>query len=212
MVATACSALNTNTAGSPPAKFWGAALDALVYREYLDPAYTIPNTAPIIAADGNEPPWNRRVPGAVLYAKPGEHLHIHVRNADPADCHSFHLHGLHYGIGSNGAWPFGVRAHDGRRSDEILPGQSWTYVFEPTDETIGPWVFHDHVRRVGSNINRGLFGGLIVRDARAAGVDHEIPLFVHQLAQFPCCFQIETMLQLVELSPFLVSTAGAGQR
>jgi len=139
-------------------------------------------------------------------------LHIHVRNADPADCHSFHLHGLHYGIGSNGAWPFGVRAHDGRRSDEILPGQSWTYVFEPTDETIGPWVFHDHVRRVGSNINRGLFGGLIVRDARAAGVDHEIPLFVHQLAQFPCCFQIETMLQLVELSPFLVSTAGAGQR
>jgi hypothetical protein len=99
----------------------GASLDALVYREYLDPEYTVPNTAKIVAADHNEPPWDRRVPGAVLYAKPGERLHIHVRNTDPAECHSFHLHGLHYGIDSDGAWPFGVRSHDGRRSDEILP-------------------------------------------------------------------------------------------
>jgi len=160
----------------------GASLDALVYREYLDPNYTIPSTTRIIAADRNEPPWDRRVPGAVLYAKPGDRLHIHVRNADPGDCHSFHLHGLHYGIDSDGAWPFGVRSHDGRRSDEILPGQSWTYVFEAMDETIGPWVFHDHVRGIGCNINRGLFGGLIVRDPRATCADHEIPLFVHQMA------------------------------
>jgi len=37
----------------------GASLYALVYREYLDPYYSIPNTAPIVAADRNEPPWNR---------------------------------------------------------------------------------------------------------------------------------------------------------
>ncbi len=159
-----------------------ASLDALVYREYLDPNYTIPNTAPIVAADRNEPPWDRRVPGAVLYAKPGERLHIHIRNADPGDCHSFHLHGLRYGIDSDGAWPFGLRSHDGRRSDEIQPGQSWTYVFEASEETIGPWAFHDHVRGIGRNINRGLFGGLIVRDPRSVGTDHEIPLFVHQMA------------------------------
>src|SRR6478736_5221291 len=49
-----------------------ASLDALVFREYLDPAYSVPNTAKLIPADVNEPPWYRRVPGAVLYAKPGE--------------------------------------------------------------------------------------------------------------------------------------------
>ena len=36
-------------------------LDAIVYREYLDPGYTTPNMAPLITADVNEPgsPWLR---------------------------------------------------------------------------------------------------------------------------------------------------------
>src|SRR5260370_22793121 len=59
-----------------PQEIVEATLDGLIYREYLDPDYTTPNTAKIIAADVNEPPWNRRVPGAVLYAKPRERLHI----------------------------------------------------------------------------------------------------------------------------------------
>ncbi len=163
-----------------PQEIVEATLDGLIYREYLDPHYTIPNTAKIIAADVNEPPWNRRVPGAVLYAKPGERLNIHVLNGDKSDCHSFHLHGLKYGIDSDGAWPLGIASHDGRRSDEIKPGESWTYVFDATSETIGAWSFHDHVRNVQQNVNVGLFGGLIVRDPVAC-TDHEVPLFVHQL-------------------------------
>jgi FtsP/CotA-like multicopper oxidase with cupredoxin domain/sugar lactone lactonase YvrE len=170
-------------------------LDALVYREYLDADYTIPNMAPIVPSDSMEPPWDRRVPGAVLWAKPGEQLRIHVRNADPYDCHSFHLHGLSYGIESDGAWPRGVASRDGRRSDEILPGQSWTYTFDITDEMIGAWPFHDHVRMVGMNINRGLIGGLIVRDPKALRVDHEVPLFVHVLADAAghCQFESKTL-------------------
>src|SRR6516165_6203683 len=99
----------------PSAEILGARLDALVYREYLDPNYTIPCTRKLIAADVNEPPWNRRVPGTVLYARPGEQLRIHVLNGDADDCHSFHLHGLHYGIDSDGAWPFGVSSSNGLR-------------------------------------------------------------------------------------------------
>ena len=118
-----------------PGEIQEATLDALVYREYLDPHYTIPNTAKIVPADINEPPWNRRVPGAVLYARPGERLDIHVLNADEDNCHSFHLHGLRYGIESDGAWPFGVAGRAGGRSDEIRPGERWTYVFDATDET-----------------------------------------------------------------------------
>jgi FtsP/CotA-like multicopper oxidase with cupredoxin domain len=165
-----------------PTEIFAATIDAVVYREYKDPDHLHPVTDPLIAADENEPPWNRRVPGCVLYAEPGEQLHIHVHNADAAACHSFHLHGLRYAIDSDGAWPFGVRAVDGRRSDEIRPGASWTYVFDATPETIGAWPFHDHVRDVGRWIGRGLFGGLVVRDPKKKPAAHEVPLFVHQLS------------------------------
>jgi len=178
-----------------PGEIVATTLDALVYREYFDNHYTHPNTAKLVPADVNEPPWNRRVPGCVLYARPGERLYIHVLNGDPTDCHSFHLHGLRYGIESDGAWPFGVGARSGRRSDEIRPGESWTYVFDATEETIGAWPFHDHVRNVQANVNRGLFGALIVRDPRAPRPDHEIPLFVHQLqgASMAEAFQSPTL-------------------
>jgi plastocyanin len=164
-----------------PGEIVSATLDALVYHEYFDSHYTQPNTAKLVPADVNEPPWDRRVPGCVLYARPGERLFIHVLNGDPNDCHSFHLHGLHYGIESDGAWPFGVATRSGRRSDEIRPGETWTYVFDCNEETIGAWPFHDHVRMVQANVNRGLFGALIVRDPVAPRADHEIPLFVHQI-------------------------------
>jgi FtsP/CotA-like multicopper oxidase with cupredoxin domain len=157
-------------------------LDALVFHEYLDPHYTVPNKAKLIQADVNEPPWGNRVPGAVLYAQPGERLYIHVLNGDPKDCHSFHVHGVRYGIDSDGAWPFGVASKAGRRSDEIKPGERWTYVFDVTPQTIGAWPFHDHAHTVQRNINRGLFGALIVRDPTVPCPDHEIPMFIHQMA------------------------------
>jgi plastocyanin len=156
-------------------------LDALVYREYMDPHYTVPNTSKIVPADVNEPAWNRRIPGAVIYARPGERLYIHVLNGDSKDCHSFHLHGLRYGIDSDGAWPFGI-THKGRRSDEILPGQVWTYIFDVLPEMVGAWGFHDHAHNVQANVNRGLFGGLIVQDPSAPCPDHRVPLFIHELA------------------------------
>ena len=157
-------------------------LDALVYREYLDPHFSIPNKVKLVPADVNEPPWDRRIPGAVLYAKPGERLYIHVLNGDPNDCHSFHIHGLRYGIDSDGAWPFGVATLQGGRSDEILPGQMWTYIYDVLPEMVGAWGFHDHAHNVGQNVNRGLFGGLIVRDPAAPCPDHQIPMFIHELA------------------------------
>jgi hypothetical protein len=55
-----------------PQEIAAATVNAIVYREYLDPDYTVPNTAKLVPADVNEPPWNRRVPGALLWARPGE--------------------------------------------------------------------------------------------------------------------------------------------
>ena len=54
-------------------------------------------------------------------------------------------------------------------------------MFEATSETIGAWSFHDHVRNVQRNVNRGLFGGLIIRDPSAPCANHEIPIFIHQM-------------------------------
>jgi FtsP/CotA-like multicopper oxidase with cupredoxin domain/sugar lactone lactonase YvrE len=179
----------------PAEEILGARIEALVYREYLDPDYTQPNTAPLVPSDSTEPPWHRRIPGTVIWARPGERLYIHVRNADRHDCHSLHVHGLHYGIESDGAWPRGVGSRDGRRSDEIRPGESWTYVFDIDERTIGAWPFHDHVRHVEAAINRGLFGAIIVRDPRAPRVDHEVPMFVHAMAGAAghCIFESPTL-------------------
>ena len=78
-------------------------LDALVF-EYLDHDYTTLNTAPMVAADVNEPRPERRMPGAVIYSEPGERLFIHVLNCDDVP-HSLHMHGLEYGIDSDGSCP-----------------------------------------------------------------------------------------------------------
>ena len=136
-------------------------LTALIYREYLDPQYLVPKPDKLVAADINEPAFTRRVPGTVIYARPGDWLRIHVKNAEGTP-HSFHLHGVHYGIDSDGSWPFGTQSDDGRRSDEICPGQKWTYTYQVANETIGAWPFHDHCHNIGAAINRGLFGGLVV--------------------------------------------------
>ena len=91
----------------PPDEVNARRLTALVYREYLDPGYLVPKPDKPVVADINEPAFDQRVPGTVIYARPGDRLRIHVRNDDVAP-HSFHLHGLRYGIDSDGAWPFGV--------------------------------------------------------------------------------------------------------
>src|SRR3989454_3453048 len=90
-------------------------VDALVYREYLDAGYTMPNMAPLIANDVNEPMADRRVPGAIIYAKPGQRLRIHVLNADDMP-HSFHLHGLKYGVAGDGSLPVCVAGRGGGRA------------------------------------------------------------------------------------------------
>lgn len=155
-------------------------MDAIVYREYLDCECTVLKNDPIITADINEPRAERRIPGAVLYAAPGERLFVHVCNADDQP-HTFHVHGLIYGIDSDGSWPFGVEDHHDRRSDAICPGQTWCYIFDVTEDTIGAWPFHDHHMHIMEAVNRGLFGGIIVRNPECPKADYEVPIFLHKL-------------------------------
>jgi plastocyanin len=146
----------------PQAEIDARALTAIVYREYLDSAYLIPKPDKLILADINEPVYNHRVPGTVIYTRPCQRLKIHVWNCDEIP-HSLHVHGLRYGIDSDGSWPFGTEAaHHGGRSDAICPGETWTYTFDVTDEMLGVWPFHDHTHHHDMRIDHGLFGGFVV--------------------------------------------------
>lgn len=156
-------------------------LDALVYREYLDAAYTVIKNTPLIATDINEPRIERRIPGTVIYTQPGERLYVHVLNGDSKP-HSFHVHGLHYGIDSDGSWPFGVQEYDGpNRSDAICPKGQWCYIFDVKEDSIGAWPFHDHHMHIEEVVKRGLFGGIVVRDLHCEKADLEVPIFFHRL-------------------------------
>lgn len=146
----------------PQSEIDARALNAVVYREYLDSAYLIPKPDKLILADVNEPVFNHRVPGTVIYTRPCQRLKIHVWNCDEIP-HSLHVHGLRYGIDSDGSWPFGTEAaHHGGRSDAICPDETWTYTFDVTGEMLGAWPFHDHTHHMDMRIDQGLFGGIVV--------------------------------------------------
>ena len=146
----------------PEAEIQARSLTAVVYREYLDSGYMIPKPDKLILADINEPVFNHRVPGTVIYTRPGQRIKIHVWNCDD-NSHSLHVHGLRYGIDSDGSWPLGTEAaHHGGRSDAICPGETWTYTFEVMESMIGAWPFHDHTFHHHMKIDQGLFGGIIV--------------------------------------------------
>ncbi len=156
-------------------------LTAVVFRPYTDATYSTLDTTPLIAADLSEPPADRRVPGVVIYTKPGRRLRIHVFNDDD-QAHSLHMHGIQYGIDSDGAYPFGVKNNDEVRSDQICPGGIYTYQYDITPEMTGAWVFHDHFQNLGENARLGLIGGLVVRDPCWPQVDYEVPFFIHKMA------------------------------
>lgn len=146
----------------PEAEIEARAVDAVVYREYLDSAYLLPKTDKLILADINEPLYNKRVPGTVIYTRPCHLLKIHVWNNDNVP-HSLHVHGLSYGIDSDGTWPFGTEAaHRGGRSDAICPGDTWVYTFDVTERMLGAWPFHDYTHHSNTRIDQGLFGGMVV--------------------------------------------------
>ena len=61
-----------------------------------------------------------------------------------------------------------------RFRDRARPDPKWPLVTRLLGEP-------HHVRNVQRNVNRGLLGGLVVRDPSAPCADYEIPIFVHQM-------------------------------
>jgi len=97
--------------------------------------------------------YNGQVPGPVLRAKVGERVRVRFTNRLPEDT-TVHWHGVRV--------PNAMDGVPGVTQPPVAPGESFVYEFVPKDA--GTFWFHPHLRS-SEQVERGLFGVLIVEDA-----------------------------------------------
>ena len=119
------------------------------------------------------------IPGPTLTAEVGDVLVVHFRNADRKlnQAVTMHPHGVKYNPEYDGAY----MGEYTRAGGFIAPGESFTYQWECTPESVGAWPYHDHGPNHTLNTFRGLFGAIIVRPKGAKPPDRLYTLFAHQL-------------------------------
>ncbi len=99
--------------------------------------------------------YNGSVPGPTLDVHEGDRVTIHFRNNLPENT-TIHWHGLHI-----------PAVMDGSPLTPIRPGASFDYTFTIPYGTAGTYWYHPHPdERTGYQIAKGLYGGIIVRDAK----------------------------------------------
>jgi FtsP/CotA-like multicopper oxidase with cupredoxin domain len=98
--------------------------------------------------------YNGRVPGPTLEVREGDRVTVRFRNALP-EATTVHWHGLHL--------PFEA---DGSPFHPVAPGEEYTYEFNVRPGSAGTYWYHPHPHHAtGSQVARGLYGGIIVRAA-----------------------------------------------
>ena len=138
-----------------------------------------------LVADGVCLAYNGRIPGPTLDVNLGDTLRVTLVNRiaetlpPGAPAHlaaasvSWHVHGTALAASMDG-----VAAHPGTQLAESVapPGGSFTYTVRAA--YAGAWHFHDHVLGPDGKegVERGLFGGLIVRSGAAVRPDLVVDL------------------------------------
>lgn len=122
--------------------------------------------------------WRRRIGGGagagesitgpLIRARAGDTLKIHFKNMDTLyqRPHSMHFHGVHYRVGSDGAF---IPRVSGPGAN-VKPGQSFTYELRAADDSVGVWPYHDHSPSMHESIQGGLYGAMSI-----AGRDERLP-------------------------------------
>ena len=142
-------------------------LDTLVQPPVLKNISTVPGTVEVLLTASparlallpGHPTdafaYNGSVPGPTLEVHEGDHVIIHFRNSLP-EATTIHWHGLHI--------PADM---DGSPLRPIGAGKQYDYKFTIPRGTAGTYWYHPHPDvRTGFQIAKGLFGAIIVRDAK----------------------------------------------
>jgi len=119
------------------------------------------------------------IPGPTLHGEVGDVLVVHFRNADRRlrQAVTMHPHGVRYSPEYDGAY----MGEYTRAGGFIGPGETFTYQWECTPDSVGAWTYHDHGPNHTLNTFRGLFGALVIRPRGAKPPDVLYTLFAHQL-------------------------------
>jgi len=138
-------------------------------------AYVYRQMTPGFAA----PAGGINIPGPTLRAEVGDVLVVHFRNADRKlrQAVTMHPHGVKYNPEYDGAYMGDFT----RAGGFIAPGETFTYQWECTLDSVGVWPYHDHCPNHTLNTFRGLFGALIVRPKGVKHPDVSYTVFAHQL-------------------------------
>jgi FtsP/CotA-like multicopper oxidase with cupredoxin domain len=145
-----------------------------VYRRYTSGwHHRLRNTPP---AGGN----SDGIPGPLLRAREGDRLRVHFKNADPAQPHSMHFHGVAYRPDSDGAYVPGVSGRDAN----VRPGQTYTYVLTAGRGSIGVWPYHDHSPSMDQSIAGGMYGMLSILGRHERRPDREFVVVLAPMGPF----------------------------
>ena len=99
--------------------------------------------------------YNGTIPGPTLEAREGDKVIVHFTNNLP-ETTTIHWHGLHI-----------PAAMDGSPLHPVPPGGKKDYIFTIDSGTAGTFWYHPHPDvRTGYQIEKGLYGAIIIRPAR----------------------------------------------
>ena len=114
------------------------------------------------------------IPGPVLIFDEGDQIMLTLENQlgdlnEPGvdDCVSVHVHGVHYGIESDGT----REATNKQIQSCATPDNPYTFVWSAVEGTAGTWPYHDHT--FGSFLGaeeEGLFGAIIVNEKKTGAL------------------------------------------
>jgi manganese oxidase len=116
---------------------------------------------------------NAGIPGPTIHARIGDQILVHFRNLDTGNPHSMHFHGVHYAVGSDGAFLPGFSGPGAN----VKPGDSFTYRLVAGPDSAGVWPYHDHSPSMMESIAGGMYGTLSILGRHERAPDREFVVF-----------------------------------